>query len=124
MTNYQKCKMIRRAILNRAAEVMTYTWSADLAVREMRDIPSNLSRLGTVDITKLTAPQMEDLGFLLWSEDNPIRLIPLWLVKFLPDMVECESIDGEKSVPANMDNDNRFGCVAYGLRPSAEEELP
>ena len=62
---------------------------------------------------------MDDLGFGRWSEDNPMRLIPLWLYKFLPDEIESESISG-KSVrkTADMDNDSRYGCLAYGICPT------
>ena len=121
MTTYEKCQAVRRAIVNRAAEVMNYTnWSDELAAKQIREISEVLAdKIGKINIAELTAPQMDDLGFGRWSKDNPMRLIPLWLFKFLPDEIESECIDGTKAVlkTAEMDNDNRFGCLAYGIWP-------
>jgi hypothetical protein len=122
MTTYEKCQAVRRAIVNRAAEVMNYTnWSDEFATKQIREIPEVLAeKIGKINIAELTAPQMDDLGFGQWSEDNPMRLIPLWLFKFLPDEIESECIDGTKSVlkTAEMNNDHRFGCLAYGIWPN------
>ena len=124
MTTYENCKTLRRCIVNRAAEVMNYTnWSDDFAAKQIREIPAALlEKIGKVNIAELTAEQMDDLGFGRWSEENPMRLIPLWLYPFLPDEIETECIDGKKSVlkKADMDNDHRFGCLAYGIWPNAE----
>lgn len=124
MTTYEKCKAVRRAIVNHAAEVINYTnWSDEFAAKQIREIPEVLAeKIGKINIAELTAPQMDDLGFGQWSEDNPMRLIPLWLFKFLPDEIESECIDGTKSVlkTADMDNDHRFGCLAYGIWPNSQ----
>lgn len=110
--------------MNRAAEVMNYTnWSDHSAAEKIREIPAAmLEKIGKVNIAELTADQMDDLGFERWSEENPMRLIPLWLYPFLPDEIEAECIDGKKSVhkKVDMDNDHRFGCLAYGIWPNAE----
>ena len=108
--------------MNRAAEVMNYTnWSDEFAAKNIRELPEMLAKkIGKINIAELTLTQMDDLGFGCWTEDNPMRLIPLWLLKFLPDEIECESINGTKLVmkPAEMDNDHRFGCLVYGIRPN------
>ena len=124
MTTYEKCQAARRAIVNRAAEVMNYTnWSDEFAAKQIREVPEVLiEKIGKINIAELTVSQMDDLGFGCWSEDNPMRLIPLWLLKFLPDEIESECIDGTKSTrkTAEMDKDHRFGCLAYGILPNAD----
>jgi hypothetical protein len=62
---------------------------------------------------------MADLGFGKMTEESPMWLIPLWLLPFLPDIIETECINGTKSVlkKSEIDNDERFGCLAYGVYP-------
>lgn len=94
---------------------------------KIREIPTALlEKIGKVNIAELTAEQMDDLGFIRWSEENPMRLIPLWLYQFLPDEIETECIDGEKFVlkRADMDNDHRLGWLAYGIWPNEKAETP
>lgn len=120
MNTYEKCQTIRRYILCRAAEVMNYTnWSNDFAVGQIRKTPNCLlESLGKVNITELTIDQMDNLGFLRWSEEKPMRLIPLWLYPFLTDEIEAESISGEFiTKKVDMNTDNRFGMLAYGILP-------
>ena len=77
-------------------------------------------------IAELNAEQMDDLGFGGWSEENPMRLIPLWLYQFLPDEIETECIDGKKTrlKKSEMDTDNRYGMLAYSILPNAPHEPP
>ena len=123
MTTYEKCVNVRRVIVTRAAEVMNYiNWDDKFASKQIREIPEVLAKkYGNINIAELTKAQMHDLGFGRWSEESPIMLIPLWLYKFLPDEFECECIDGTKKVmkTAEMDNDHRFGCLAYGIIPKS-----
>ncbi len=124
MTTYEKCKAVRRIILNRAAEVMNYEFGDKSAANSIREIPEMLAeKIGKINILELTARQMDDLGFMKWEKDGQMRLIPLWLFQFLPDEIESESINGVKSVMkrAEMDNDNRFGCLAYGVLPKKRQ---
>ena len=122
MTTYEKCQAVRQVIVNRSAEVMNYpNWSDQFAAKQIREIPKALDiQIGKINIAELTEPQMDDLGFGRWFDDHPMRMIPLWLFKFLPDEIESECIDGTKSVlkTADMDNDHRFGCIAYGILPN------
>ena len=49
-------------------------------------------------------------------------LFPLYLVPIIPEGLEIMYIDGEKGIfkKDDMDNDIRFGCVAYGIEIKAE----
>ena len=123
MNTYEKCKRIRRGILCDAAEVMVYTnWPAAFAAQQIRQVPDRiLEAHGPVNIAELTLDQMTELGFGIWSDENPMRLIPLWLYPFLPDELEVTSISGTKSVlkKLDMDTDIRGGCLAFGIVPAA-----
>lgn len=124
MNTYELCQNYRRIILNRAAEVMNYTsWDFEFCTKQIREIPEFLKEkegFALIDPNDLTEDQMKDLGFGLWSEENPIRLIPLWLFPFLKDEFSAGSIGDEPATmikKSEMDNDHRFGCLAYGVIP-------
>jgi hypothetical protein len=71
-----------------------------------------------IDPTDLSFEEMIELGFGSWSEESPMRLIPIWLFPFLADEFKSESISGSKhSKLSEIDNDHRFGCLAYGVVP-------
>jgi hypothetical protein len=74
--------------------------------------------MSEIRLNDLSEEQMVELGFGLWNEETRLFLIPLWLFPFLPDDTQAESISGEHIAKKyKMDTDNRFGCLAYGVRP-------
>lgn len=125
MTTFEKCQTIRKLIVNRAAEVMCYTmWSDEFAAKQIREIPDVLlerhPELGKIQPSELTEEECNSLGFGQWNADNPMRLIPIWLFPFLADEIQTTCIDGSSVLrKADMDNDHRYGCLAYGIMPSA-----
>lgn len=126
MNTYDLCKYVQKRITTATAEVFSYVnWSDGFAVQQIREIPEKvLSTDGFEKINPLdlSADQMDDLGFGFWGEENPIRLIPLWILPFLVDEFEAGSIadDSVKLIKRdNIDNDHRFGCTAYGVIPKA-----
>lgn len=127
MNTFEKCCAIRRAIVNRAAEVMTYrNWSEEFATRQIRDLPADIEQMGGgaelfgIQPADMTDSQLDALGFGRWSDETPMRLIPLWLFPFLAENLVAECIDGETKITnkSEMDTDSRFGCLAYGVTPS------
>lgn len=123
-TTYELCRYLRNLIVIRAADVMNYTnWSDDFAVKYMRDLIEKLRALPyftPVQPAELTTEQMDDLGFGCWTSDSPTRLIPLWLYPFLADEVLLGNVvNGKPGVlkKAEMDTDQRGGCLAYGVLP-------
>lgn len=85
--------------------------------------------LGRVDCTNLTSSEALNLGFGLWCEETNLHLIPMYLYDFLEYGQPLTSINGEVkkvtvgydegngSNPNYIDNDSRFGCLAYGFIP-------
>ena len=129
MTNFEKCNAIRRMILTRAAEVFQYTnWDTEFAVGQIREIPQVFAAMEDGKLTGiqpclLTDGQCDDLGFGRWSDDNPMRLIPLWLLPFLADEIRTSCIDGSATVGRDeLDDDHRLGLLAHGVTPSEQEE--
>jgi len=123
MNTFEKCKRIRSIILRRAAEVISYKWDAEFAVSTLGEIETNLRKkedIGLYDIqpSDLTATEMEELDFGKWTETSEMMLIPLWLFPYLADNIIVNCIDGTTVMKkSEMDNDNRFGCLAYGVTP-------
>ena len=127
MTTYERCCAIRRMIINIAAEVMAYdNWSSDFAASQIRKFPKELAKgeggknYFEIQPSEMNEEQLKDLGFGRWSDETPMHLIPLWLFPFLADGIEVETITGKKKVfkKSEMDNDNRYGCLAYGITPA------
>ena len=126
MTTYEKCQTIRRILINRTAEVMAYSsWPDKFAAKEIRNLPEDIKemkggkKLFGILPAELTHEEMVSLGFRRWSDESDMMLIPLWLFPFLADVFEAGCIDGETRIfkKADMDNDNRGGCLAYGVMP-------
>jgi hypothetical protein len=125
LTTFEKCRLIREIIIRKAAEVMTYTnWSADFALNYIREIPTDLPgrhpelELTGIQPAELTDAECSSLGFGRWTSDSPMRLIPLWLLPFLADEIQTTCISGKETFRRDqIDNDNRFGCLAYGIVP-------
>lgn len=127
MTTYELCLAIRWRIMQRAGGALTYlNWSNDFAAQQLRELPGKLMKdpdFKPLDLSELTSEQMDDLGFGKWDEGNPLRLIPVWLFPFLPDEVNCGSIDWDAPSiikKVDMDNDSRCGCLAYGVYPATK----
>ena len=91
---YEKCKILRCAILTHYAEIATYPSENNLYVTKQiqKSYSKQLENLGKIDIKELTVEQMEDLGFSKCSEANPMWRIPLWLYRFLPEDLEVEVV--------------------------------
>jgi hypothetical protein len=124
---YELCLKIRSAILNRAAEAMNYDkWADATCAREMRNAPDEImdwSRFHPINPNKLTARQMDDLGFGVWEKGSGLRLIPLWLLPFLSPafLGGCiESAEPRLLLRDGLSKDSRFGCLAYGVIPKGK----
>jgi len=123
VSTFEYCKALQDSLLERAASSIVYdSWDTDFRVKHLTDI-LNLKWVkgNKVDPTVLTEAECDELGFKVWNDDNPMRLIPMWLWPFLADEFHCTSILGEECYSkADMDDDSRFGCLAYGILPQKD----
>jgi hypothetical protein len=123
LETFEVANNIRRIILNRAAESMHYlNWSNNFVASEIREIPTliqSASWYSPINLSDLTEKEMISLGFQKWSNDNPMYLIPLWLFPFLPEEIDCGTLNNIKQIlkKSEMSDDNRGGCLAYGIYP-------
>lgn len=77
-----------------------------------------IDQLGIVTLDELkclTHNRLQQFGFGLWSDHDPIRLIPLRLIPLLDPNMEVVSIDGNRCLLKDADTDIWFGCIAYGF---------
>ena len=121
--------LIQKAILLPWAEGDLYwKWGDDfkkLNAKGALELVKNIK----VDFSGISHAEAEMLGFPVWSEDLDIRLIPLWLYRFIKPGQSLTCISGKTLiVPEDymdsksagyIDNDHRGGFLAYGFVPSA-----
>ena len=125
MNTFEKCCLIRRMIVNQAAEVMAYdNWGSEFAVKQIRNFPSEIRKMKSgkdlfeIQPAEMTKIQLKELGFSRWDSKTEMRLIPLYLFPFLAEEIKVECIDGTSlTKKSDMDKDIRFGCLAYGVIP-------
>jgi hypothetical protein len=76
---------------------------------------------GGVNLAQLDAEELMVLGFIPWSQEYPgMRLIPIWVMPALPPRGTVYTIEGRRldySPDAPLDNEVRFGMLAYGVMP-------
>jgi hypothetical protein len=113
---------------NKVAETTQYTnWSDDFCRKEIKESTEKfINELKKhIDWDNLTVEEARELRFCRWDDDQPdLWLIPLWLLPIVPIGMELETIDGTKVIydGTNVDNDIRFGCIAYGITIKEDEE--
>ena len=104
-----------------ACTVQYKTWSDEYCRKEIREATDKMNEelRAYVDWDNLTVEEALELRFAKWSDDEPdLYLIPLYLLPVLPIGTELTSISGKTFIydGTNVDNDIRFGCIAYGIR--------
>lgn len=106
---------------NRVAETVQYSsWSDEFCRKEIKEAHDKLVEelKEHINFKTITRKEAVELRFGRWSDDTPnLYLIPLWLLPVIPVGTELTSISGEKIIynGSNVDNDIRFGCIAYGI---------
>lgn len=123
MNDFELCKAIRKHTLDTAAQCVAYSsWSADFVKGQLLTCKERLEKsknFRKINLKALTKRNLKELGFGLWSDNSNLYLIPLWLLPYLEEATETESISGSKhSTTSDIDNDSRMGCLAYGIKPT------
>lgn len=107
-------------LTNRLAEVNTYkNWSDKTKIQVIEEAYNNFyqSIKRYIDFEKITVEEAKSLRFGKWDDESDLYLFPLWIIPLIPEGMEVTSISGEtfKYNKETVDNDIRFGCVAYGI---------
>ena len=105
---------------NQVAQTVQYHWSDEFCRKEINEAHDIfIAEIKKhIDFHHITREEAKELRFGRWSEDTPdLYLIPLWLLPAVPVGIELTTIFGHKIVydGANIDNDIRCGCIAYGI---------
>lgn len=106
-------------LVNRVSESNIYNWSnVNKNENNKEAFNSFYDELKKyIDFTSINIEDAKELGFKLWDETMNLWLFPLYLTPIIPEGLEIMYIDGSKGIyiKDTMDNDIRFGCVAYGI---------
>lgn len=123
MTDYELCCIIKNTMARLSAEIWAYneSWGDKFCREHVLDVIKRIKDSNSfhkIDPNNLSFNEALQLKFGRWSEDSSLMLIPLWLMPFLVDSFEGGCIDDETPgmlVTNELDNDHRFGCLAYGI---------
>lgn len=121
MTTYELAKRYLVVHANVMALGYEYreTWSKEFRSDKVDDFYNGIrSRDGYRHINprELSKQELLSIGGAAW-DGSGLVLLPLWMLFHLPDEIELTSITGETRVfrRGDIDNDERFGCLAYGI---------
>lgn len=136
--HFRNAQDVRDTLIKRMAMGAIYkSWPNDFAGEKLREAVTDAKRdVATISVMGFTNAQCRDLGFGLWDEESGIRLLPVWLYPFLHNGDVLTSIGGETVIVRDgydnidnfsrdgarhyINNNCRFGCLAYGIVPDRE----
>lgn len=105
---------------NKVAETVAYdSWSNEYCRGKIRE--ANIMFVNElhkdIDFSKLTRKEAIELRFGKWDDETDLYLIPLYLLPLIPIGIRLTSINGDTVIydGTNIDNDTRFGCLAWGI---------
>lgn len=120
MQSYKNAVNYRNLILRTFSETTQYLkWSDEFSRKECLAVKA-ASKDFPVDLNDLSYYEAKELGFVQWTKDSPLLLIPLWLLPTLNPETIVECINGKTMQVRYIDNDNRGGLLAYGIRIGEE----
>ena len=118
-------------LVNRLSVLNTYDWSADYKQKQLEESFEafykslwKTENIPLIDLSEMTVETALELRFQKWDSDSNLYLIPLWFKPLIPIGIELTCINGEKIVydGNNIDDDIRFGCLAYGIEITEEHK--
>ena len=128
LLDYEIARRFKHHLANLAGRILRdaqQSWNRDKsALEQLQEAVKHFEySYEKCDPAKLTEEEMDMLSFGRWSRDNPMRLLPIWILPILPDEFEAECIDGEKKVfkKSEIDHDDRFGFLPYGVFPLSHD---
>lgn len=106
------------AMQNVYADYWGYKFRCENTDKELDKVYAELQE--HIDWDNLTYAECEELRFGIWEKENPLRLIPIWLYRAIPNGTKLTCIDGTEIVFERdkfKDTDVRYYCLAYGIIP-------
>ena len=108
-------------------DALSYVWDKEEDATERKEVLDDFyaSLRKFIDWDNLTFKDAHELHLSPWDDETMpgLRLIPIWLYPIIPDNLELTCIDGTKITKAQgIDDDVRFGCIAYGIYPKPDKE--
>ena len=106
---------------NKIAETVQYkSWSDEYCREVVQKATDTMLDSLKKDLNwdSITKEEALELRFGQWSNEDPdLYLIPLWLLPIIPIGTKLTTIFGDEIIydGHNVDNDTRFGCIAYGI---------
>lgn len=112
-------------LMRRMGNYMTYGQAIDFSMVDLHEQVKKEIPITVETFDSLTVDQAKACGFQLFSEEMPdVYCIPTYLYTFIPEGLKVTGIDGEEFVVnkvSDLDNDNRFGALAYGITIKGEK---
>lgn len=122
LTTFELAQKILVIVANKAAQCAVYeVWSGDFckeSITETIDSVKKYENFKPIDPNDFTVDELKKLGGCEWDEEfKNLILIPIWMLPFLADEFEGARLDGVEQTykREEIDNDCRFGCLAYGV---------
>lgn len=113
-------------ITNQLSQLNQYDWSDDMKKKELDKAfkTFNNSFKKYIDFDNLTVDEARELRFQKFDDESDLWLIPLYLLPILPEGLKVKSISGEELIVGKdkLDNDTRFGALAFGLELKENKE--
>lgn len=113
-------------ITNQLSQLNQYNWSEDMKKKELDKAfkTFNNSFKKYIDFDNLTVDEARELRFQKFDRESDLWLFPLYLLPILPDGLKVKTIGGEELIVGKdeLDNDIRFGALAFGLELKENKE--
>lgn len=105
-------------LINELACTMEYNWSDEFKHKDLKACYEEVQEeVKKINFNELNDEELQFLGFRKSSKEGKSYLVPLWLLKALPNGTKLKSIMGDVVEVGKdyIDNDVRGGCIAYSL---------
>lgn len=135
--HFSNARTVRDNLVKRLLQGVLYnkSWGAEFAASEgVRALEKLKAEIPSISVSSFTEDQCDDLDFGRWDHESGLRLLPVWMYPFLhlgdivtsitgEDVTVSEGYDdierfSEDGPRIYISNDNRFGCLAYGIVPT------
>lgn len=115
--NYNEIVYATSSVMKIAGQIQAYSWDDKFCREDLtRALVRMQEALKDVEWTSFSKEELFNLGFGNW--DGNLIVIPLHFYNSIKDGTTLYSISGSAHVKGKdeIDNDVRFGCMAYGFR--------